>query len=105
MLASFGVHKYLEVKITLFKLHVKSHLDILLLEIQSPGTNHPAGKVRGPQPCGGTMRTAATLIVRHCVQDNGAWRNVSETVEGRRPQHGWNGTVVGLPRIELAVEA
>ena len=38
------------------------------------------------------METAATLIIQHCVQDNGtARRTVSETVEGRRPQHGCRG--------------
>ena len=51
------------------------------------------------------MGTAATLIVRHCVQDNGAWRTVSETQEGCRPQHGCSGAVVRPPRVELAVEA
>ena len=34
------------------------------------------------------MGTAATLIVRHRVQDYGAWRAVYDTVEGLRQQHG-----------------
>ena len=34
------------------------------------------------------MGTAATLIVRHQVQDYGAWRAVYETVDGLRQQHG-----------------
>ena len=34
------------------------------------------------------MDTAATLIVRHRVQDYGAWRAVYDTVEGLRQQHG-----------------
>jgi quinol monooxygenase YgiN len=34
------------------------------------------------------MGTAATLIVRHRVQEYGAWRSVYETVESLREQHG-----------------
>ena len=92
------------------------------------------------------MGTAATLIVRHRVQDYGAWRAVYESVEGLRQQHACSGAevmvdpgdkqevfvlhrfptvtqaqafaesselreamsragVVGLPRVEIAVEA
>jgi quinol monooxygenase YgiN len=34
------------------------------------------------------MGTTATLLVRHRVQDYGAWRAVYETVEGLRREHG-----------------
>jgi quinol monooxygenase YgiN len=34
------------------------------------------------------MGTAATLIVRHQVEDYGAWRAAYDTVEGLRQQHG-----------------
>jgi len=40
------------------------------------------------------METAATLIVRHRVQDYGAWRAVYEMVEGLRQQHGYSGAEV-----------
>ena len=40
------------------------------------------------------METAATLIVRHRVQDYGAWRAVYETVEGLRQQLGCSGAEV-----------
>ena len=36
----------------------------------------------------------ATLIVRHKVEDYGAWRSVYETVEGLRKQHGCTGAEV-----------
>ncbi len=40
------------------------------------------------------MGTEATLIVRHRVQDYGAWRATYETVEGLRQQHGCSGAEV-----------
>ena len=51
------------------------------------------------------MDTTTTLIVRHRVQDYGAWRAVYKTLEGLLEQHGRSGAVVGPPRIEIAVEA
>jgi quinol monooxygenase YgiN len=40
------------------------------------------------------MGTTATLLVRHRVQDYGAWRTVYESVEGLRRQHGCTGADV-----------
>jgi len=40
------------------------------------------------------MGTAATLMVRHRVQDYGEWRAAYETVEGLRQQHGCSGAEV-----------
>jgi quinol monooxygenase YgiN len=40
------------------------------------------------------MGTTATLLVRHRVQDYGAWRAVYESVEGLRQQHGCTGANV-----------
>jgi len=40
------------------------------------------------------METAATLIVRHRVQDYGTWRTVYESVEGLRQKHGCSGAEV-----------
>lgn len=37
---------------------------------------------------------AATLIVRHRVEDYSAWRSVYETVDGLRQQHGCTGEEV-----------
>jgi hypothetical protein len=50
------------------------------------------------------MGTAATLIVRHGVQDHGAWRTVSEIVEAAHitaVAAPWS----GRPAFEIAVEA
>jgi len=40
------------------------------------------------------MGTAATLIVRHRVEDYAAWRSVYDTVDGLRHQHGCTGEEV-----------
>jgi len=49
--------------------------------------------------------TTTTLIVRHRVQDYGAWRRRDKTLEGLLEQHGHSGAVVGPPRIEIAAAA
>jgi len=105
MVAPFGVYKYLESKISLLKIHVKSHLDILLLE---PNLQVPIIRLAtyaGRSLVEGHMGTAATLIVRHRVPDYGAWRAVYETLGGLRQRHGLAAPWSCRPRIEIAVEA
>jgi hypothetical protein len=88
---------YLDLKLNVLKLTVNRSLDIKLFENKYLVIDHLAGKVCWPQARGGQMGTAATLIVRHRVQDYGAWHAVYDTVEGLRQQHGCSAEVMVDP--------